>query len=222
MTGNRNIRIAPSILSADFSQLQKEVDRVKNADALHIDVMDGRFVDNITFGPVVIERLKTTLERDVHLMIERPEKYVTAFVRAGANTISFHVNATKSPGAVIAKIRKLGCRVGLAINPDKPVAMIAPYLKKIDQVLIMSVYAGFGGQKFIPSVLDKVRQLRAKHGFKGDIEIDGGINGETVVDAVQAGCNVIVAGSFVFGAKSPSKQVEMLRKKAQVTIGKSS
>ncbi len=210
----RKILVAPSILSANFGELQKETDRVSNADMLHIDVMDGRFVDNITMGPVVIEKLKTRLKRDVHLMIVEPEKFVAAFCKAGANSISFHVDATKKPAAVISMIKRQGCKVGLAINPDRPVIRIVPYLGQLDQVLIMSVYAGFGGQRFMPSVLKKVRQLREQYGFERDIEIDGGINDRNVGDAARAGCNIIVAGSFVFSSKSPGQAVALLRRKA--------
>jgi ribulose-phosphate 3-epimerase len=218
MIPRHKILIAPSILSADFSSLQKEVDKVRNADLLHIDVMDGHFVDNITFGPVVIENIKTKLIKDVHLMIEQPEKYVNAFCDAGAGMISFHVDATKKPDAVIDQIRKQGCKVGIALNPDKPVAMIAKYLPKVDYVLIMSVYAGFGGQKFIPAVLGKVRQLRRKYRFSGDIEIDGGINDITVSEVVLAGANLIVAGSFIFKSKNPQQMVELLRHKAEQAL----
>ena len=214
-----NVKIAPSILSADFSQLGMELEKVKNADLLHVDVMDGHFVDNITIGPVVVNSIKEKASKlglplDVHLMIENPEKYVEAFAKAGANIITFHPLASKNPKATIARIKNLGCKAGISINPDKPLSVLKPYLKDADIVLIMSVFAGFSGQKFIPSVLKKVRQLR-KLGFNKDIEIDGGINDETIKQAAKAGCNVFVAGSYVFGNKNPEKVVELLRENAE-------
>jgi len=212
------IIIEPSILSADFSQLSREIDKVKNADRLHVDIMDGHFVDNISIGPVVLESIKDKTKKlklpmDVHLMIENPEKYIDAFAKAGAYTIIFHPVTTKNPNNVINKIKKNKCKAGVSINPDKPVSIIKPYLKKVDQVIIMSVYAGFSGQKFIPDVLKKVKQIR-KLGFKGEINIDGGINDETIKKAAKAGCNVFVAGSYVFKHKNPAKAVEILRKNA--------
>lgn len=212
------IKIAPSILSADFSQLAKDIDKVRNADMLHIDVMDGHFVNNITIGPVVVDSIKEKarklgLSLDVHLMIEKPEKYLEQFAKAGAKIITFHPVASKNPKATIAKIKKLGCKAGISINPDKPLSVLKPYLKDADMVLIMSVYAGFSGQKFMPGVLKKVRALR-KLGFKKDIEIDGGINDDTVKQAAKAGANVFVAGSYVFGNKNSGKVVELLRRNA--------
>ena len=208
------IKIAPSILSADFSKLQKEIDKIKNADYLHLDVMDGHFVPNITMGPVVIKNLKIKLVKDVHLMIENPDKYVEAFAKAKVNIISFHPETCKNPKEVIKKIKKLGVKASVALNPDKPLSLIKNLLDNVDMVLIMSVFPGFGGQKFISSVLKKIKELR-KLKPKLDIEIDGGINTTTVKKAVKAGANIIVAGSFVYKSKNPGKTIELLRKAAK-------
>lgn len=208
------IKIAPSILSADFSKLQKEIDKIKNADYLHLDVMDGHFVPNITMGPVVIKNLKIKLVKDAHLMIENPDKYVEAFAEAGVDIISFHPETCKNPKEVIKKIKKLGVKASVALNPDKPLSLIKNLLNDVDMVLIMSVFPGFGGQKFISSVLKKIKELR-KLKPKLDIEIDGGINTTTVKKAVKAGANIIVAGSFVYKSKNPGKTIELLRKAAK-------
>lgn len=208
------IKIAPSILSADFSRLQEEVDKVRNADYLHLDIMDGHFVPNITMGPAIIKCIKTDLFKDAHLMIDEPEKYAEAFIKAGAQNITFHAEVTEDCRKTAELIRGLGAKASVTINPDKPVSMIRDCLDHIDMVLIMSVYPGFGGQKFIPKVLDKVREIR-KLKPDLDIEIDGGINDETIVEAVRAGANVIVAGSHIFKDKDPGAAVERLRKIAE-------
>ncbi|NQV08752.1 ribulose-phosphate 3-epimerase [Candidatus Woesearchaeota archaeon] len=208
------VKIAPSILSADFSNLQKDVDKVKNADYLHIDVMDGHFVPNITIGPVVIENIKTKLVRDVHLMIMDPEKYAKGFAKAGADIITFHAETTKNIKKTVKTIKKLKVKVGVAINPNKSLSLIKPIINDVDMVLLMTVFPGFGDQSFISSVLKKVKQLR-KLKPKLDIQVDGGIDDKTIKQAVKTGANVIVAGSFIFGSKNPKKTVELLRKSAK-------
>lgn len=215
---NLKIKIAPSILSADFSNLKEELKKISDADVIHIDVMDGHFVNNITIGPFVVKAIRKITKKplDVHLMIENPEKYVEAFATAGANKISFHPVATKDPKGTIKKIKSLGCEVGVVINPDKTLESLKPYLNDVDFVLIMSVYAGFGGQKFISEVLEKVQKLRNEYNWNKDIEIDGGINDETIRFASKAGANVFVAGNYVFGHKSPNKAIELLRKNASI------
>lgn len=211
----KEIKIAPSILSADFSYLQDEVDKVRDADYLHVDVMDGHFVSNITIGPVVIEKLKTDLFMDVHLMIEHPEKYIESFFKAGAQNITIHAEACKNKlSSVIEQIHKFGIKASVSLNPNSNLSLIENVLDKVDMVLLMTVYPGFGGQKFISEVLIKIKDLRKKKPDL-DIQVDGGINDITIKDAVSAGANVIVAGSFIFGAKSPKKQIELLRKNSK-------
>ncbi len=206
------IKIAPSILSANFAHLQEDIDKVKNADVLHIDVMDGHFVNNITIGPVVIKDIKTNLLKEAHLMIKNPEQYVEPFVKAGAQRIIFHAETAKNPEALIKGIKKHNAEAGASLNPDSPLSMIKPYLDKLDMVLLMTVFPGFAGQKFIDSVVPKIKELRSI--FKKDIEVDGGINFETAKIASEAGANLLVAGSFIFNNKEhlPGEVVEMLKK----------
>ncbi|MBN1156486.1 ribulose-phosphate 3-epimerase [Candidatus Woesearchaeota archaeon] len=205
------IKIAPSILSANFAHLQDDVDKISNADVLHIDVMDGHFVNNITIGPVVIKDIKTNLLKESHLMIQNPGKYIKPFVEAGSQRIIFHAETVKDTEALIEEIKKHNVEVGVSLNPDSPLSMIKPYLEKLDMVLLMTVFPGFGGQKFIDSVVPKIKELRGI--FEKDIEVDGGINFETAKIAAEAGANLLVAGSFVFKNKEhlPAKVVEMLK-----------
>ncbi|MBI5390585.1 ribulose-phosphate 3-epimerase [Candidatus Woesearchaeota archaeon] len=207
------VKISASILAADFTQLGKEIKAIEPlVDMLHIDVMDGHFVPNFTMGPYVVEciRKTTKLPMDVHLMIEHPEQYIASFAKAGASMVSFHPNATKDIAGCIALAKKLKLKVGLAINPDISVKVLDPYLSQIDYVLIMSVYAGFAGQSFIPDVLDKIKQIR-KRSPKLTIEIDGGINDKTASLARVAGATILVSASYLFGSKDKKAAVALLR-----------
>jgi ribulose-phosphate 3-epimerase len=200
----RSPRIAPSILSADFGRLGDEVRDVVTAGAsvLHLDVMDGHFVPNITFGPPLVQSIRkaTTVTLDCHLMITDPSKYVGAFCDAGADWVSVHAEAPDDLAKAIAIIRAKGKKPGIVINPDTPIEKARPFLATTDFILVMSVFPGFGGQSFIASVLDKVRALRAE-GYAKTIEIDGGINVQTAPLAAAAGVDVLVAGTAVFGQK---------------------
>ncbi len=196
-------KIAPSLLSADFANLQSEVLRVANAGAdwLHVDVMDGHFVPNITIGPVVVQSLKkmSPLPLDVHLMIENPEFYVEAFCKAGADYLTFHIEATKDPQALIQKIKSFGAKVGITLRPRTAVEEILPWVSMVDLVLVMTVEPGFGGQSFMHDQVDKIQRLRQwidQKQLPVLIEVDGGVNDQTVQFCQD--CDVLVAGSFIF------------------------
>jgi len=214
------IQIAPSILSADFLHLEKDVELVnRHADLFHLDIMDGTFVPNISFGFPVVEAIaqKARKPLDVHLMIVHPEKYVERFAKAGAALISFHYEtAQEQTGSILEQIQNLGVKAGLVINPDCPVQAIFPYLKQVDFVLLMSVFAGFGGQKFIPESLERIRAVRAELDRIGrpdvPIEVDGGIGPANAADVVAAGASILVAGSSVFKAANPVDAIENMRK----------
>ena len=214
------IQIAPSILSADFLHLEKDVELVnQHADLFHLDIMDGTFVPNISFGFPVVEAIAQKAEKplDVHLMIVHPGKYVERFAKAGAHFISFHYEtAQEQSGAILEQIQSLGVKAGLVINPDCPVQAIFPYLKQVDFVLIMSVFAGFGGQKFIPESLERIRAVRAELNRIGrpdvPIEVDGGIGPANAAEVVAAGASILVAGSSVFKAANPVEAIESMRK----------
>ena len=200
-----SIKISPSILSADFSKLGDEIQKLEEAkaDLIHIDVMDGHFVPNITIGPAVISKLRkyTTLPFDVHLMISPVHKFIKNFAEAGADIITIHPEATENLEESINLIKKLNKKIGLSLNPDTPIDIIKKFLPLIDLVLIMSVYPGFGGQKFIPKVIDKIKELKnikEKQNIKFDIEVDGGIDFENSKLVVEAGANILVSGTTIF------------------------
>jgi ribulose-phosphate 3-epimerase len=205
------IKIAPSILSADFGQLNKEIATVeKYSDLIHVDVMDGHFVPNLTFGAPVVRWIRTKLPLSCHLMIERPENFLEDFAKAGAHTITVHQETCPHLSKVITQIKKLKCRAGVSINPATPVEMLEEVIDEIDEVLIMSVNPGFGGQSFIESALGKIAAVR-EMAPDIDIAVDGGINAETGRLCVEAGANILVAGSYIFKAKNRKKAIESLR-----------
>jgi ribulose-phosphate 3-epimerase len=215
-----SIIVAPSILAADFSKLADEVHAIEKAGAdwIHCDVMDGHFVDNISFGPMIVDvaRKQTTLPLDVHLMIEHPDHYLPRFVKAGANSISVHVEpeAKHDVSKTLRTIREAGCRAGLAFNPATPFEMAEPFLDKIDILLVMTVHPGFGGQPFRPEMMEKVKRARdwqKSHNAKIDIEVDGGINAETARLSIQNGANVLVAGTSIFHARDYGEAIRQLR-----------
>lgn len=215
------ILVAPSILSADFRILEKEVRAVVNAgaDMVHCDVMDGRFVPNITIGPLIVEAVKkcVSVPLDVHLMIVEPRQYITNFRDAGADIITVHAEVCDDLPDVIKQIKDSGARAGVTVNPDKPVEPFLPYLKEIDQVLIMTVFAGFGGQRFLEDMMPKVKAVyeEAKRiGHSPDIEVDGGINSETARICAENGANVFVAGEYVFKSDNYKESIENVRQGA--------
>ena len=218
----KKIQISPSILSADFSQLGKEIKRLEEggADMIHVDVMDGHFVPNLTIGPPVIKALKknTSMLFDVHLMISPVHKYIDAYSEAGADIITIHPEATDDLNSSILKIRKLKKKVGVSLNPETKIDIIRKYLNEIDLVLIMSVNPGFGGQKFMPEVLSKIKELKKiqeNEKLNFDIEIDGGINFENYKKAIEAGANILVSGTTIFKSNNGDikKNIELLKSK---------
>ena len=218
----KKIQISPSILSADFSQLGNEIKRLEEggADMIHVDVMDGHFVPNLTMGPPVIKALRKqcSIKFDVHLMISPVHKYIEAYADAGADIITIHPEATENLEESISKIKSLNKKVGVSLNPESKLDLIINYLEKIDLVLIMSVNPGFGGQKFMPEVLDKVKQLKeikSKKNMNFDIEIDGGINFDNCQSAIDAGANILVSGTTVFKSNNGDikKNINLLKLK---------
>ena len=218
----KKIKISPSILSADFSRLGSEIKRLEDggADMIHVDVMDGHFVPNLTIGPPVIKALKkhSSILFDVHLMISPVHKYIEAYSDAGADIITIHPEATNDLQSSIKKIKKLNKRVGVSLNPETKIDVILNFLEQIDLILIMSVNPGFGGQKFMPEVLTKIQELKKIQKIKKldfDIEIDGGINFENCQKAIEAGANILVSGTTVFKSNNGDikKNIELLKSK---------
>lgn len=215
------VKIAPSILSGNFLNLEPDIRMVNgNADLIHIDVMDGSLVPNISFGFPVMEAIAkaVTVPMDVHLMIINPDKYIERFAKRGANLISFHLEAAdqagKDPKEIIGMIKACGAKAGLAINPDVHVERLFPYIEDVDFFLIMSVFAGFGGQKFIPESIDRIKTLKAEMDRRGvvkDIEVDGGVSSANARILAEAGATMLVAGSSVFKAEDPAKAIAELR-----------
>ena len=211
------ILIAPSMLAADFLHLEKDVEMVnKHADMFHLDIMDGTFVPNISYGFPVVEAIASIAKKplDVHLMIVHPEKYIERFARIGVAMLSFHLNATDKPAQTLLHIRETGMKAGLVINPDMPVESLYPYLHLCDHIILMSVYAGFGGQKFIEDTYERISTLKTeidRLGLNVKIEVDGGVCPENAGKLIAAGAEILVAGSAVFKSDDPSTTVSLLR-----------
>ncbi len=220
------IKLAPSILSADFARLGEQIDEVARAgaDYIHVDVMDGRFVPNITIGAPVVASIRavTSLPLDVHLMIEHPERYISQFVRAGADIITVHVEATPHLQATIRAIKESGARAGVSINPPTPIVTVEEFLRHVDLVLVMSVNPGFGGQPFIEETLPRIAHIRKildDRGLSAELEVDGGINADNAAEIVKAGANVLVAGNSIFKAQEGISGA--MRRLREATVQKS-
>jgi len=216
---DRPVVMSPSLLSADFSRLREEIAAVEAAGAgyLHVDVMDGHFVPNITMGPFIVQAIQraATVPLDVHLMIDEPARYAEAFVSAGADLITYHVESREGTPETAEKIRALGARPGVTLRPATPLSSIRDHLPLVDMVLVMSVDPGYSGQAFMPEQLEKVRALREELGFAGDIEMDGGVGESTIGACARAGANIMVAGSAVFGTEDPGAAVRRLTEAAE-------
>lgn len=217
------IKIAPSILSANFARLEEEIKDVERggADYIHVDVMDGHFVPNITIGPLIVDAIRpvTSLPLDVHLMIENPDQYIGAFAKAGADLLSVHVEACHHLHRTIQQIKSEGMKAGVVLNPHTPTSMIENVIEDVDLVLLMTVNPGFGGQSFIHSVLPKIKQIAAiveERKLQVEIEVDGGVNPETAKLCIEAGANVLVAGSAIYNQKDRSQAIANIRNENQV------
>lgn len=214
---NKKVIVAPSVLSADFLHLERDIQMLNESEAqwIHLDIMDGRFVPNISFGLPIVSAVRSITEKvcDVHLMIEEPEKYIEAFAKAGADVLTLHYEATRHLHRAMQQVRDAGMKAGVVLNPATPVELLRDILPYLDLVLLMSVNPGFGGQKFIPQILDKTKRLRRmidEGGYDLLIEVDGGVNAETGPQLVEAGADALVAGSYVFGSKDPAAAIRSL------------
>ncbi len=208
--------VSPSIIAADFSCLREVVESSREADWLHLDVMDAHFVPNLTFGPLVVQAVRSHTRQtlDTHLMMTHPHRYIEAFARAGSDILTIHLESEAPLPETLDQIRALGVSPGIALNPETPVSAVEPYLSRVDLILVMSVHPGFSGQKFLPEVLPKVRELvrlRKKRGLAFRISIDGGIQEQTAPMAVDAGVDVLVAGSFVYRSPAPRERIRWLQ-----------
>lgn len=216
------VQVHPSILSADFRALERDVQSAQDAgaDRIHCDIMDGHFVPNITFGPLVVEAVRkcVSIPLDVHLMISDPVTYAPRFCDAGADYVTVHAELRDTAAEAIRLIAEKGVGAGVTVNPDQPVELLLPYLDRVKQVLLMTVHAGFGGQKFIPDVLEKVERVYREARDRGvpvEIQVDGGINEHTALQCAQRGANLFVAGSYIFGSGDHAQQIELVREGAR-------
>jgi ribulose-phosphate 3-epimerase len=214
------VLIHPSILSADFVNLEAELKTISAADAIHVDVMDNHFVPNLTFGPQMVSRLQdvSALELDVHLMIDRVDQYGPEYAKLGVASVTFHIEASENPIQLARQLRSIGARAAVAIKPDTPVEKISELLQEVDMILVMTVEPGFGGQKLIPHTVDKVKKLRQQLSARNldiAIQVDGGVTEENIFELAKAGADTFVAGSSVFKAPDRNKQIELLRALAQ-------